>query len=140
MQTHEGPARSLVAVPTELHRLKHSRRSLRSSGVLRGVEPSQMDRIGCPETSVTHYQPMPLLQSRRLQQHCGGRRKEETCTQPKETREIIYLEEDKKKPPFPTAHCRLHNESSGPLSIHYPCHTEYHKTQTKEFLPLTQLI
>jgi hypothetical protein len=58
----------------------------------------------------------------------------------KKRRENKYVEEDKKKLPFPTAHCRLQNESSGPLSIHYPGHTEYHKTQTKEFLPLTQLI
>ena len=53
----------------------------------------------------------------------------------KKRRENKYVEEDKKKRHFPTAHCRLQNESSGPLSIHYPCHTEYHKTHTKEFLP-----
>ena len=71
MQTREGPARRLVAVPTELHRLKYSRNNLRSSEVLRG------EWIGCPETSVTHYQPMPRLhsRSRRLQQHFGRKTK-----------------------------------------------------------------
>jgi hypothetical protein len=65
MQTREGPARGLVTVPTELHRLKHSRSRLRSSGVLRGVGPSQTQRIGCSETSVKNYQPIPRLHSRR---------------------------------------------------------------------------
>lgn len=75
MHTREGPACSLVVVPTELHRLKHSRRSLRSSGVLGGVGPSHKERISCPETTVTYYQPMPRLHSGRQKASTTLRRK-----------------------------------------------------------------
>jgi len=75
MQTLEGPARRLVAVTTELRRLKYIRKSLRASGVLRGVGSSQTEWIGCPETSVTHYQPMPRLHSRRQKVSTTLRRK-----------------------------------------------------------------
>jgi len=47
---------------------------IRSSGMLRRVDSYRLNRIGCPETSVNNYQPMPSNnpEERRAHLSVGG--------------------------------------------------------------------